>query len=797
MKISYNWLQAIIEFNISPEKLAEILTSIGLEVGEVKRFDFIPQGLVIGKIIARHPHPNADTLQLATVDIGKEKPASIICGAPNVEVGKKVVVALPGTVLSLPNKQYLKIRPSKIRGIVSEGMLCTEREIGIGENHDKLMILQTKQATGSSLEQVWKTPTDFVFDIDITPNRNDATSHWGVARDIAAVLHKNPKAKILTPIIPSDDQSIQIVIKDKKACPRYASVIISGIKIVASPMWLQYRLRAIGVRPINNVVDITNFLMFELGQPMHAFDYNSIKKKKVIVDYPAPNTPFTGLDGVTRKLTGEELMIRDGEGNNLGMAGIIGGEESKITEKTESIFLESAYFKPEKISSTARKHHIQTEASFRFERGTDPASPYATLQKAIHMILKYAGGQVASRLEDQYPTKISPKNIPMTHGFITRMLGQAIPKETTYKILRSLEIGVQHATEEQFTAVVPAYRRDVTSPIDLVEEVLRIYGLDKIKASPSFMQNIQPVEQEIEVRFKREMNLKKLLVGANFQEIITNSIVDNKQNTTEKDKEVSLENPLGSHLNSLRKTLLMGGLSVLKHNLNRKQRVLKLFESGKKYVKQDGKYYEKKHLGIWIAGDHALPHWREKNRPSTLADLQEIVHRLFAQHGIIALDYAPSSWEHYQKGGRLMHQGVVCGHLGMVQDELLQKLEITGTPVFFAEIDLAYLLNFTASFKYKKIPKSPITQRDISFVINTKIPFAKVKNMINKADIRFFKHWQLVDTYTSPALGEGKTSYTIRVYFQHEEKTLQEKWIKKSMDFLIRGLEEKFGANIR
>ncbi len=593
MKISYLWLKSILDTNKPPEKIAEILTEAGLEVTTLTPFHFTPAGLVLGKIIESKPHPNADKLHVTRVNVGQEAPLTIVCGAPNATVNKKVIVALVGTTLVLPNHQKLVIKKVNIRGQVSEGMLCAEDEIGLGNDHSSIVTLNTKYPEGTPLEKVWHTPVDTIFDIDLTPNRNDATHHFGIARDLAAKMGRVLEQPIVTPLIPCDSLPLQVSVKEKKGCPRYTGVVIKNIDVKPSPIWMQRCLKSIGIRPINNIIDITNFIMHDIGQPLHAFDYDQLQKKKISVKKLPAETSFTSLDGSVYTLKGDELMVCDPAGP-LCMAGIIGGKRARVTASTKTIFLESAYFDPIWIYRTAKQHSISTEASMRFSRGTDPTAPFLVLQKAVAMLQKYANGTIASMFVDEAVHNIVPTSIEMEYAYIQRLAGIELPPQTIEKIVTTLDIAVKKKTDEGFVAVVPPYRRDVKRPADVVEEILRIYGYNKVVKNGKKRDALLVLPMQPQAQTPKTSHLKRYLVAHGYNEIITNPITS-REYSTSKARAILLANPGGQMLDSLRTTLLFGGLEAIKNNLNRSQQTVKFFEIGKTYhEKEDSTFQETK-----------------------------------------------------------------------------------------------------------------------------------------------------------------------------------------------------------
>ena len=802
MKISYQWLKSLIDLDGPPEQIADQLTEVGLEVSHITPFRFIPPNLVLGKIIESVPHPNADKLKKVKVDIGQEQLLSIVCGAPNALAGAMVIVAPVGSVLTLPNNKVLKIKKAKIKGEVSEGMLCAEDEIGLGDHHDKIITLRTDSPCGTSLEDLWGTPPDYVFEIDLTPNRNDATSHYGVARDLSALLNKAVRKPIVQPQIPTNSVPIHIVVKDKKACPRYTGVVIKNIKLAPSSIWMQSRLKSIGIRPCNNVVDITNFLMHDVGQPLHAFDYDKVQKRKIAIKKMPPGTPFLALDGVEYILNGEELMVCDAEGP-IAMAGIIGGERTKVTEDTQHIFLESAYFDPTAITRAARYHHLHTDASFRFARGTDPNATYLILQKAAYMMQKYARGEIQSMLEDHHFIKDTPMSIPITYAYITRIVGEEIPVPMIHQILTRMDILVQKPTSEGFVAAVPPYKRDVVRPIDVVEEILRIYGYNKIEITPQpkVQLNYTPLFNYARAE---QHNIKKLLAAKGYHEIVTNALVEAAEEE-EDAKAIYIANPVNKAHNRLRNTLLESGLGTIAYNLHHKQQVISLFEVGKNYCQNEGKFKEVEKLGIWLAGLKYLPNWAYKAETNSFLDLYATVQHLFAYKQLPIPNLVEKAHPAYIFYGTLEDEKHSYGYLGEVSPAYLAKFGVR-TPVFFAELDLHALLARPKEGRkaYQPFSKFPDAMRDLSLAIDEQVTFGQVEAIIEEVKKSrkqskgpVIAGMSLVDCYQGPSLAATEKSYTIRLQLQSDKETLKEKDIQQVMQQVAITLTNRLNATIR
>ena len=795
MKISYNWLKHIFRTSKTPEQIAALLTSTGLEVGEITSFQLMPENLVLGKIIHSEPHPNADRLRKTLVDIGEEKPLSIVCGAPNAFTGKKVVVAPVGTTLSLPDNKILKIKKTKIRGEVSEGMLCAGSEIGLDDPAEEILTLNTRQAPGTPIQELWKIPTDTVFEVDLTPNRSDAISHLGVARDLAAALGRSLEDDIVDPFIATDSIPLQISVKESAGCPRYCGVVMKNVHLRPSPPWIQARLKAIGLRPTNNVVDITNFIMYELGQPLHAFDYQEIAKKQINVKVLPEGTPFVALDGKEHLLKGNELMICDTVGP-LCMAGVIGGERGKVKEGTSTIFLESAHFAPSYVYRAAKQHKLATDASYRFERGTDPNIAYTALQKAVILLQKYASAEVASMVHDHYPEKIQPQEIALTYDYIHKMIGCEIPTEKIHKILENLEIYVSKKTESGFLVHVPPYRRDVCRPIDVVEEILRIYGYERIKPTKEGLSFLAGASLFSQKKRLVKKSIKQYLATKGYNEIITNSLISSGYLRTKSKKTIQLTNPLSEKLDIMRHTLLFSGLEVVQYNLKRKQEAIHLFEVGKVYRRDRNSFYEPEKVGLWLAGTKKLPSWDQKASKVAFSDLYGSVEELMASRGITLLPPEHDHHEYYSGRIKLQSEDGTHGYIGQVAPSVLDLFGIR-EPVFFAELHLKPLLKTQALPLYDAPSKYPPISRDISLAVAKKTTFAEIQQVVTEEAIPELQQLHLIDYYKDPALGEDKKSYTIRLTFQSECKTLSDKEVNKMASILEKSLTERLKTTIR
>ena len=635
MKISINWLKEYINFSETPEEISNLLTKSGLEVTHIESFQPIKTELstmLIGQIVACTKHPNADKLHCTQIDVGTDKPLSIVCGAPNVEIGKKVAVAPVGTTLHTYNGDCIKIKPAKIRGEISEGMLCAEDEIGLGPSHERILWLDTPLPPGTSLSHYFNLSTDTVLTIELTPNRIDACSHIGVARDLRALLNKPIQYPATLTIEQQDGRQllpIKVSVEDAIACPRYAGIIMTGIRVQESPQWVQTKLKAIGLPSINNIVDITNLVMYELGQPLHAFDYDKLEGKEIYVKLAAKGERIVTLDNIDRELSGGEIVIADQQ-NTIALAGILGGIPTSIQPETSNIFLESAYFFPETIRSAAKHHKIQTDAAFRYERGTDPNVAVTALRRACLLIQEIAGGKIASELIDIYPHSIKPLHIEVFYVNIQKLIGEVLPKTIIHHILQNLDIEITNNNEISFIAIVPPYRVDVTREVDVIEEILRIYGYDNIQL-PAQLSSTFLAPSKPPLPYQLERTLAPILIANGYQEICTNSLSFVHDAETAGDGiekvNVKLLNPLSDKLNILRDNLVLSGLEVIAHNINRKLVDLKLFEFGKTYHQEDGKYIERNKLGIWLTGKIEALNWIRQLQDVTFQDINTIIHQ--------------------------------------------------------------------------------------------------------------------------------------------------------------------------
>ncbi|MBI9065883.1 MAG: phenylalanine--tRNA ligase subunit beta [Salinivirgaceae bacterium] len=816
MKISYNWLKQYIDINIEVEKLSEILTAIGLEVGGIEEFQSIKgglEGLVIGEVKTCTAHPNSDHLSLTTVDLGNGETTPIVCGAPNVAAGQKVVVATVGTTLYSENDSFV-IKKSKIRGEESLGMICAEDEIGVGASHDGIMVLPEDAKVGTPAKEYFNIENDTVIEIDLTPNRIDGGSHIGVARDVMAYLKQTQEISYLMPSVESftvhnTDLEIPVEVENTKACPRYAGVTLSGLKVEESPEWLKNRLNAIGLKPINNIVDITNFVLQEVGQPLHAFDAAKIKGGKVVVKTMAKNSLFTTLDEEERKLHEDDLMICNAE-EGMCIAGVFGGSESGVTEKTTSVFLESACFNPVYVRKTARRQGLNTDASFRFERGVDPNITIYALKRAAMLMCEIAGAKVSSNIVDVYPEPVADFEVELRYSQVKRLIGEEIPKDKIKNILEALEIKIVKEDDEKLLLLVPPYRVDVQRECDVIEEILRIYGYNTVAI-------YDHVNSTLAYAPKPDPNVLKELIanqlsGVGFNEMMANSLtkVDYYEGleTYKKENVVNIFNPLSQDLNGMRQTLLFGALEAVSFNSNRQNADLKLFEFGNCYFyngKEQNenplkKYSQSEKLSVVVSGNRSAESWMQKTEPVSFYYIKSVVETVFEKMGVNLQKTKTEaiSNELFSEGLTFEYNNNSIGKIGSVHKKIRKGFEIK-QDVYFAELNWDALLKIAKKHKveYAEISKFPEVRRDLSLLLDAKISFDELRNEAFSVERKLLKNVSLFDVYEGDKIGEGKKSYALSFVLQDENKTLNDKQIDKIMNNMIRTFDQKFGAKIR
>ncbi|HLU89017.1 MAG TPA: phenylalanine--tRNA ligase subunit beta [Cyclobacteriaceae bacterium] len=800
MKISINRLKDFIPFQESPEEIAALLTATGLEVEGIGKFESIQgglEGVVIGEVLECKPHPNADKLKITQVNVGTQT-LPIVCGADNVAQGQKVAVALVGTTLYPHGGEAFTIKKAKIRGEESQGMICAQDELGLGDDHGGILVLDTQLPNGTPASRYFDVTVDHVLEIGLTPNRADAASHLGVARDLKAIFKKALTLPVPGELHSQPTHPVQVEVENPEDCPRYAGLTLSGIKVGPSPSWLQNYLRALDLEPINNIVDITNYILHDLGQPLHAFDMDRISGGKIIVKKLPQNSKFTTLDGKERTLSGEELMICDAEGG-LCIAGIYGGLHSGVSENTTSIFLESAYFSPHIVRKGSQTHGLKTDASFRFERGTDPNMPVYALKRAALLIQEIAGAEVTSEIIDRYPNPIPDFEIPVSYRHINRLIGAEIPREEVKAILDWLEIGIRAETGLGFTAVVPPYRPDVNREADIVEEILRIYGFENIPLSKNYRTDYLAEHPEKDLN-NLQFRVAELLAAKGFQEIITNSLTQEKYSVEgylDPDKNVEILNKLSEDLGVLRQTLLYTGLEVLARNINRRQKDLKFFEFGTVYAKAGEGYKEEKHLSLFLTGNRGRETWLEPSKAVSFPDIYAVVEDLMEK---LNMDEPTISGEYglpfeYSLHFRLSGKNV--GSVGMLSPKVLQQVEIK-QEVLYAEFNWDILAEFASGIKtYQAISKFPEVRRDLSLVIDKSVTFQDIRKAALKSGGKLLQRINVFDVYQGDKIGPDKKAYALSFYLQDIEKTLTDKVIDKIMNKLMQTFENEIGALIR
>ncbi len=820
MNISYNWLKEFVDFDLKPLELADALTSIGLEVGGVEEIQAIKgglEGLVIGEVLTCEPHPNSDHMHVTTVNLGNGDPVQIVCGAPNVATGQKVVVATIGTKL-YDGDDCFTIKKSKLRGIDSCGMICAEDEIGIGTDHSGIIVLPEDAVVGTPAKDYYNIKSDYVLEVDITPNRADACSHYGVARDLYAYLVQRGiptqlhKPSVDAFKVDNNDLDISVTIENGEACPRYAGITIKGVTVKESPDWLQNHLRMIGLRPINNIVDITNYILFAYGHPMHCFDADKIKGNQVIVKTLPEGTPFITLDGVERKLSNRDLMICNAE-EPMCIGGVFGGLESGTTQETKNVFLESAYFHPTWIRKTARRHGLSTDASFRYERGIDPNNTIYILKLAALMVKELAGGEISSDIKDVSCKDFPPFRVEVTYKRVNDLIGKSIPVETVKSIVKSLEMEIVAETAEGLTLDVPQYRVDVQRDCDVVEDILRIYGYNNVEI-PTTLKSSLVAETETDKSNKLQNLVAEQLVGAGFNEILNNSLTKaayyDELTSYPSANLVRLMNPLSSDLNVMRETMLFGGLETIARNANHKNPDLKLFEFGNCYYYREEKrneekalapYSESYHLALWLTGKDKQGSWIHGDEENNAYMLKAYIENIFGRMGLRMRDLAVENLKTdiYASAIVIKTQGGKrLAMIGSVTRKILKQFDIDNS-VYYADINWIEVLRSIRSHKvsFKELPKFPAVRRDLALLVDKSVQFAQIEKIAFDSDRKLIKSVNLFDVYEGKHLEPGKKSYAVSFTLQDETQTLNDKVIDKVMQKLIKNLEEKAGARLR
>ncbi|MGY8945743.1 MAG: phenylalanine--tRNA ligase subunit beta [Flavobacteriales bacterium] len=803
MNISFNWIKEFLNFDIDIEEISNILTDIGLEVEGIDDYQEIRgglKGLLVGKVITCVKHPNADKLKLTTVDVGEKALLQIVCGAPNVTEGLSVVVATVGTTLYPLSGSGFKINKSKIRGELSQGMICAEDEIGIGESHDGIIILDKKHKSGTKVSEIFNNYSDSIFNIGLTPNRSDAMSHHGVARDLrAALMQKGFKTELLTPSVSnfhinSRTKKVNIKISKQELCHRFSGLCIENIKIKNSPKWLQNKLKSIGLIPVNNVVDITNYVLHEVGQPLHVYDLEKIKSNTIEVKTLKKNTIFTTLDGIERKLNDSDLMICDND-KPMCIAGVYGGDYYGVSKETKSIFLESAYFSPNSIRKTAKAHSINSDASFRFERGVNIELVEYALKRAAILICENCDGKICSDLIDEYPNKFENKSILLNYEKTNNLIGQKIPSEEIKSILTSLDFKINNITETGVGITVPSYRHDVTRECDVVEEILRIYGFNEINLSNNLSISLNTIDQN--KHFKTENIISSYLNSLGFYEIMNNSLTNNDLNI-EGRKSVQIINSISSDVSQLRTSLLESCLKTLKYNLNRKNSNTNFYEFGKIYESTIKHNKESRRLGILLSGNFVKKTWNSNNVKAEFYTLKNIVLNIFTRLSINVSEKV-IDFESFDSTLGIFNDNKRIAIVGRVSSKYKSILGIT-QDVYYSSIDIDLLLYVlsTKFNKYKTISKFPSVNRELNFLFNNDTQYNEVEEFIfRNSKIKNLISIKLSDVYVDKKIPDGKKSYTLSFHLMDNEKTLTEKVIQSTMNKIQQTIENKFGATLR
>lgn len=822
MKISYKWLKDLLTFDLSAEETSIYLTNCGLEVEGVETFETVKgglKGLVIGEVLTCEAHPNSDHLHVTTVNVGQEEPLHIVCGAANVAAGQKVVVATIGTTLYDGDESFT-IKKSKLRGELSEGMICAEDEIGLGESHDGIMVLDPEAVPGTPASQYFKIESDTVFEIGLTPNRCDAICHNGVARDLYAALVQNnvPCSPLILPAAPELKPNanvnfrIDVEVENKKACPRYTSLLLDNVKVAPSPEWLQTKLKSVGIRPINNVVDITQYIMLEIGQPMHAFDADKIKGNKVIVKNLPEGTPFVTLDGNEVKLSENDLMICNAE-EGMCIAGVYGGLESGVTDQTTRLFLESAYFNPVSIRKTAKRHGLKTDASFRYERGCDPDITVYAIKRAAQLVVELCGASVISDINDYYPEKIEPVHVTLRYDEVNKVAGKVIDKKIISQILLHLGMQVQTAGEDQLRVIIPLNKADVTRPIDLIEEILRIYGYNNIEI-PDMLSYRLSQRNFVDVAYQMQMTISTYLADNGFYEVMNNSLSKSEYaerfDFINENETIKLLNPLSTELNAMRQSLLFSGLENVERNVNNKNANLRLFEFGKTYhldpaTERDAdvtlRYRERQELVMFVTGKKNEDSWNHKSEDLDFFYLKNMIDNV-----LVKVNFPTQKLKISQAGEARMF----CDHLNyMVGEEVLVTMGMLNNmvvkpfglkkPVYYAEFNLELLEKMITNqtVKYQQIATYPSVKRDLALVVDQNMTYDTLEQIGYKYGSKLIKSISLFDVYEGDKVEQGKKSYALNFVLQHPDKTLTDEEINKVMSKLVAAYEREAGAKLR
>ena len=818
MKVSYNWLKDYINTRLPAKEAARILTDTGLEVEGMEEFSSVEgglEGLVVGRVTSCEQHPNADKLSMTKVDIGGNRELPIICGAPNVAEGQKVVVAPVGTTLFMNGKAQ-KLKKTKIRGEVSEGMICAEDEVGLGNSHEGIIVLSDDARVGQPVKDYFEVEQDTVLEFDLTPNRIDGASHIGAARDLAAYLNlkEAPTSLQLPEVDPfhkdTEGLAIDVEIADPEGCPRYSGLTLTGVKVGPSPQWLQNRLKAIGLNPINNLVDISNFVLMETGHPLHFFDADQIQGKKVIIQTLAEGTPFRTLDDQQRKLSGEDLMICDTQ-KPICIAGVLGGSETGVSQNTTNIFIESAYFNPKYIRNTTKRHALSTDASYRFERGADPGNTLFALKRAALLVKEMAGGTISSDIIDKYPRPVEPVEVELHFDHLKQIAGQDIPADQIKKILHSLDIETKEESETSMNLSIPTYRVDVTREVDVIEEILRIYGYNQIETSEKLnasLTYLEGIDKE-----KYQDSISTLLTGKGFYEIMSNSLTKSAYYkdlpTFPENKLVYLHNPLSQDLDCMRQTLLFGGLEAISHNINRQRPNLRLFEIGNCYERLARpteqahpleQYKEQTHLGLFMTGSFTRESWTTDQQEVNFFHMKGMVEAILDKMGFQTTGFKKEEVENevFTQVLRYKMKKQTIAEVGMIAGKMLKRFDIEN-PVFYGDLRWEKLLELAEhnTVTYQEISKYPEVRRDLALLVDQNVRFEQIEALAYQSERKVLKDVSLFDVYQGEKIGKHKKSYAVSFILQDEKQTLKDKQIDKIMDKLMRTFKDKLGAEIR
>ncbi len=819
MNISYKWLKEYVDFDLTAQQVCDALTSTGLEVDALEEVQSIKgglKGLYVGKVLTCEAHPNSDHLHVTTVDLGKGEPSQIVCGAPNVAAGQKVIVADLGCVLYDGDQEFV-IKKSKLRGVESNGMICAEDEIGVGTSHDGIIVLPEDAVVGTPAADYYHLESDWLIEVDITANRADGLSHWGVARDLYAWLKSNGyDTKMHRPDcskfkVDNHDLPIEVTIENQEACKRYACVSVTDCEVKESPEWLKNKLTTIGLRPINNIVDITNYIMMAYGQPLHTFDADMVKGHKIIVKTMPEGTPFQTLDGEEHKLSDRDLAICNAE-DPMCIAGVFGGKGSGTYETTKNVVLESAYFHPTWIRKSARRHGLSTDASFRFERGVDPNGTIYALKQAAILCQELAGGKVSMEVCDVYPEPMKNAVVELNYEYVHNLVGKVIPVETIKAICESLEMKVLNESPEALTLEIPGYRVDVQRPCDVVEDILRIYGYNNVEI-PTQLKSSLVIKGDEDQKHKLANLVSEQLVGEGFNEILNNSLTKAAYYENQSDEAstlVRIMNPLSSDLNVMRQTLLFGGLESIQHNVNRKRQNLRFFEFGNVYTFDPEKqndddpmqaYKEQYHCGLWVTGKRVEGSWAHQNEDSTFYELsayvENILRRIGVKSGMIVRKKSENTI--FSSGLTLENRGgKKLIEMGIIAKKLLKKFGLDN-PVYYAELNWTALMKVIKKNEvlYTEISKFPAVSRDLALLVDDTVEFAQIEQIARQSEKKLLKKVELFDVYEGDKLPAGKKSYAVNFILQDEEKTMGDKQIDAIMQKLIANIKKQLGAELR